>query len=81
MALTYKARRRWAAVILLLGLPIYILLATVVATAVLAWFDRPMFLLQLVIYVALGVLWIAPFKSIFMGVGQEDPDAPGLDQK
>jgi hypothetical protein len=26
--------------------------------------------------VALGVVWILPFKFIFKGVGQPDPDAP-----
>ncbi|WP_353531903.1 DUF2842 domain-containing protein [Cognatishimia sp. WU-CL00825] len=76
MALSYKARRRWAAFILLVGLPIYIILATVLATAVVGWFGRPVFLLQLVIYVVLGIAWILPFKKIFLGVGQADPDAP-----
>lgn len=79
MALSYKARRRWAAFILLIGLPIYIILATVLATSVVAWFERPVFLLQLLIYVGLGVLWILPFKKIFLGVGQADPDAPPED--
>ncbi|MGH1444495.1 MAG: DUF2842 domain-containing protein [Cognatishimia sp.] len=79
MALSYKARRRWAAFILLVGLPIYIILATVLATAVVAWFERPVFFLQLAIYIGLGVLWIVPFKGIFLGVGQADPDAPPED--
>jgi len=26
------------------------------------------------IYVALGIIWIFPFKKIFLGVGQIDPD-------
>ena len=37
MALSYKARRRWALIILLIGLPIYI----VVAVNVVALFERP----------------------------------------
>ena len=35
---------------------------------------RPGFLVELLIYVALGVLWALPFKFIFKGVGQADPD-------
>ncbi|MGH1465020.1 MAG: DUF2842 domain-containing protein [Cognatishimia sp.] len=76
MALSYKARKRWAAFILIVGLPIYILLASVLATAVVGWFGRPVFLLQLAIYIGLGIVWILPFKGIFLGIGQADPDAP-----
>ncbi|MDP5216814.1 DUF2842 domain-containing protein [Ruegeria sp. 2205SS24-7] len=71
MALSYKARRRWALVILLLGLPIYI----VAVVTVLNLLDRPPLWLELVIYVGLGLLWALPFKFIFRGVGQEDPDS------
>lgn len=76
MAMSYKARRRWALVILVIGLPVYIILATVAATTVVNLLgDRPItFLVQLLIYIGLGVIWIMPFKSIFMGVGQADPD-------
>jgi hypothetical protein len=71
MALSYKARRRWALIILLVGLPLYI----IVAVNVVALFDRPHILLELAIYVGLGVLWAIPFKSVFKGIGQADPDA------
>ncbi|MEC7300698.1 MAG: DUF2842 domain-containing protein, partial [Pseudomonadota bacterium] len=27
------------------------------------------------IYIGLGVLWALPFKFVFKGVGQADPDA------
>lgn len=75
MALSYKARRRWSIIILVVGLPIYIILASVLATTVVAWFGRPVFLLQLAIYIGLGVAWILPLKSIFLGIGQADPHA------
>jgi len=26
------------------------------------------------VYIVLGVIWIVPFKSVFRGVGQADPD-------
>lgn len=71
MALSYKSRRRWALVILLIGLPLYI----VVAVNIVGLFDRPSILLELVIYVGLGILWAIPFRFIFKGVGQADPDA------
>ncbi|MCL6284415.1 DUF2842 domain-containing protein [Ruegeria sp. 2012CJ41-6] len=71
MALSYKARRRWSLVILLLGLPLYI----VAVVTVLNLLDRPPLWLELVIYVGLGLLWALPFRFIFRGVGQEDPDS------
>lgn len=68
--LSYKARRRWALVILLIGLPAYI----VVAVTVVNRLERPSILVELVVYVVLGVLWALPFRFIFRGVGQPDPD-------
>ena len=72
MALSYKARKRWSLVILLIGMPAYI----VAAVTVVNLFDRPAIWLEFLIYVALGVVWILPFKFIFKGIGQPDPDAP-----
>lgn len=73
--LSHKARRRWALVILLVGLPVYI----VVAVNVIDLFERPPFLLELAIYVVLGLVWALPFRFIFRGVGKADPDAGGDD--
>jgi len=68
--LSYKARRRLSLLILLVGLPLYI----VVAVNVIALFDRPSILVEVLVYVSLGVLWAFPFKYAFRGVGQADPD-------
>ena len=68
--LSYKARRRFSLLILLVGLPLYI----VVAVNVIALFDRPSILVEVLVYVSLGVLWAFPFKYVFRGVGQADPD-------
>ncbi|MDB2476624.1 MAG: DUF2842 domain-containing protein [Paracoccaceae bacterium] len=68
--LNYKARRRLSLLILLVGLPLYI----VVAVNVIALFDRPSILVEVLVYVSLGVLWAFPFKYVFRGVGQADPD-------
>lgn len=76
MTLSYKARRRLALFILLVVLPIYI----VVAVSLIAWLNPTGFFSQLVIYLALGLVWIMPLKFIFKGVGQADPDAPPPDQ-
>jgi len=70
MALSYKARKRLALVILLIGLPLYI----VACVTVLSWLDRPPFAVELAVYVGLGVLWALPFRAVFRGVGKADPD-------
>ncbi len=72
MALGWKTRRRLALLVLALGLPAWI----VVATTVVGLFDRPPIWLELLVYVALGVVWVLPFRSIFRGVARPDPDAP-----
>lgn len=71
MALSYKARRGLALVILLIGLPIYIVLSV----WVISLFERPSFLIELIVYIGLGILWALPFKFIFKGIGQADPNA------
>lgn len=71
MALSYKARRRWALVILLVGMPVYV----VTAVTLVGLLERPPILVELFIYVALGFLWALPFRFVFRGIGQADPDA------
>jgi len=68
--LSYKARRRWSLVILLVGMPLYV----VVVVTVLNLIGQPPFLVELLVYVVLGFAWIMPFKSVFRGIGQVDPD-------
>lgn len=69
MALTHKSRRRWSLVILLVGLPLYI----VASVSLINLLERPNLLVELIIYVGLGIVWILPFKSVFRGIGKEDP--------
>ena len=68
--MTYKARKFWSAVVLVIGLPAYI----VVAVTVVGLFERPSIWLELAIYVVLGFLWALPFRRLFLGIGREDPD-------
>ena len=76
MALSYKARRRWSLIILLIGLPAYI----VAAVTVVNWLERPSILVELLVYALLGVAWALPFKFVFKGVGKADPDAEDNEQ-
>lgn len=71
MALSYKTRRRLSLLILLVGMPAYI----VAAVTVVNMLDRPPIWAEFLVYVALGFVWILPFRFVFRGVGQADPDA------
>lgn len=75
MALSYKTRRRLSLFILLVMLPAYI----VAAVTIMTWLDRPPLWVEFFVYVALGILWALPFKAVFRGIGQRDPDAPDAD--
>lgn len=71
MALKYKTRRRLALLILVIGLPLYIAAALFLVSLI----NRPdNVLIELAVYIVLGIVWALPFKSIFRGVGQPDPD-------
>jgi hypothetical protein len=69
--LGYRARRRWSLVVLLVWLPLYI----VVAVNVVEMFGRPGALVELLIFVGLGFLWMLPLRFVFRGVGRADPEA------
>lgn len=73
MALRYKTRKRLSLLVLIVALPLYI----IVAVNLVALFDRPSILVELLVYVGLGVIWTLPLKSLFKGIGQADPDKGG----
>ena len=75
MTLGWQARRRWSLLILLVGMPLYV----VAAVSRLARFDRPGLLAELAIYVGLGILWALPFRFVFRGVARPDPAGPSKD--
>jgi predicted membrane channel-forming protein YqfA (hemolysin III family) len=71
--MSYRAKRRLSLLILLVGLPLYI----VAAVTLMNWVDRswgrqPIWL-EMSLYAVLGVLWMLPFRTIFKGIGQGDP--------
>lgn len=72
MALRYKTRKRLSILVLVLGVPLYI----VVAVNVIDLFERPSLWVEFAVYVGLGILWALPLRAIFLGVGKADPDAP-----
>lgn len=70
MALSYKARKRLSLLILVVGIPIYI----IVAVGVMSTAPRLPKALEFIAYVALGIGWVFPLKFVFKGIGQPDPD-------
>ena len=73
--MSYRLRKFLCVVVLVVGLPVYI----VAAWMVVASFERPHMLVEIAIYLALGVLWALPLRWLFRGIGRPDPDA-GKDQ-
>lgn len=72
MALSYKSRRRLALLILLVGMPVYV----VGAVSLLNMLPRLPIWAEVPVYLVVGFGWLLPFRKVFLGVGQADPDAP-----
>lgn len=71
--MTWRTRRVFSLVLLLVWLPLYV----VVATTLVGWIGRPHPLIEASVYAGLGFLWALPFRRVFRGVGRADPDRPG----
>ncbi len=71
--ISHRTRRRLSLLVLLVGLPVYV----VAAVSLVGLFDRPGILLELLIYVGLGVLWALPLRFVFRGVGRTETEADG----
>ena len=65
--LSIKLKKRLSLLILLVALPVYIILSITVLNLL----DRPPIIVELGIYLILGILWALPFKYIFRGVGKD----------
>lgn len=74
--MTYKARKRLALFILVVGMPAYVVFAVTVMSNI----DRLPKWLELPTYIFLGIAWAFPFRWVFLGIGKDDPDAPQQDQ-
>lgn len=70
--MTLKTRKRLAVLILVIGLPAYI----VVAVTLMNWMDarwgRQPIWTELLVYIGLGVVWAFPFRRVFTGIGREE---------
>ena len=64
---SYRLKKFLAILVLLLWLPFYIVLVL----NILALFERPSLVVELLVYVIAGVFWALPFKALFKGVGQQ----------
>lgn len=69
--MSHRVRKILALLVLLIGLPAYIVLATTLV----GWFDRPGMLVELGVYVGLGILWALPLRGLFRGLAHPDPAA------
>lgn len=70
MALSLKARKRWSLVVLLIGMPLWIIIAVNLADLI----NRDSILVELLVFVVLGVVWILPFKKLFTGIAAAPPE-------
>jgi hypothetical protein len=71
-----RTRKRLAYLILLVGLPAYVVVAVTILNAL----DRPPIWVEVAVYVVLGILWALPFRSVFRGLAQPD-EAEGRDRQ
>lgn len=71
MPLPYKTRRIGSLLVLVVVLPLYIILVAGLVPRL--GIESKM--LELAVIIILGVVWVFPFKRIFLGVGRADPDA------
>ena len=67
MALSRRTRILLCLVVLVVGLPAWIVAATTLVSSL----ERPHIAIEVAIYVGLGVVWALPFKWLFKGIGRE----------
>ena len=67
-----RTRKRLSLLVLCLGLPAWIILSLVLT----AWLDdrfgRLPVLVELAVFVGLGIVWILPFRRLFRGIGKAE---------
>lgn len=83
------ARRRkvlWLTLLLMIGLPIYIIIASLLAAAINPVVESadggpPTRLfhwsIEVIVYLVLGAVWAIPLKSLVQGVGKPSPPPEG----
>ena len=67
-----KTRKRLAILILVVGMPLYIVAAVTAVNWMDASWGRQPIWIELIVYIALGLIWVFPFRRIFTGTGREE---------
>lgn len=67
-----KTRKRLSLLILVVGLPLYVVAAVSLVNWMDARFGRQPILVELAVYVILGILWALPFRRVFTGIGRQE---------
>lgn len=65
-----KTRKRLSLLILVVGMPLYVVAAVTLVNWMDVRFGRQPILIEVGIYVLLGFLWILPLKRVFSGIGR-----------
>lgn len=65
-----KTRKRLSILILVVGMPLYVVVAVTLMNWLDARFGRQPILIEVAVYVLLGILWALPFRRVFSGVGR-----------
>lgn len=65
-----KTRKRLSLLILVLGLPAYIMVAVTLVNWMDSRWGRQPIWVELLVHVVLGIVWIMPLKRIFTGIGR-----------
>lgn len=67
-----KTRKRLSILVLVLGLPAYIIVAVTLVNWMDAQWGRQPIWIELLVYIGLGIIWIIPLKRLFTGIGRNE---------
>ncbi|MDP5306033.1 DUF2842 domain-containing protein [Paracoccus spongiarum] len=67
-----KTRKRLSLLILVLGLPAYVVIAVSLVNWMDATWGRQPIWIELLVYVGLGIAWILPLRRVFSGIGRSE---------
>lgn len=67
-----KTRKRLSILVLVLGLPAYIIVAVTLVNWMDAQWGRQPIWIELLVYIGLGIIWIMPLKRLFTGIGRDE---------
>ncbi|MBW7055884.1 DUF2842 domain-containing protein [Paracoccus bogoriensis] len=65
-----KTRKRLSLLVLVVLMPLYVVAAVTMMNWLDTRFGRQPILIEVLVYLALGVLWALPFRRVFRGVGK-----------